>query len=158
MSTPTLKGVSTQSVSLTWTELTNSVQNGGDVPSFYLLEFSADKTNWYPVNKDWPKSYAWGHSPCTVLTNRAYYRLSAENGVGWGPVSSVLTVTASSNFTPCACDVTPTKMNICWSEGGDMWNSAQPLPSYYQLEWIKPTLYNGVLSCDKVPSSYLTDP
>lgn len=63
-----------------WSELVDPIFNGGDLPDFYSLEYSADSTNWYVVNPQ-SSGYKWvlniTHNPGTILTTRSYYRMRA---------------------------------------------------------------------------------
>ncbi len=97
------------------------------------------------------------HSPGTILTSRAYYRVRAENEVGMSNVySSVLTVNlVSGRYQPNICDINPTNNLICWSEWSDTWSGS--LPDFYQVEWLNPSLDGGKTSCDAVTAALKND-
>ena len=83
MYTPTLFTAATPTlVSIQWTILTSTTLNGGDVPNFYSVEYSYDSSNWYVINAGGKLTYSISHSPGTILTNVAFYRVRAQNDVG----------------------------------------------------------------------------
>ena len=73
-----------------WNPLLDMTLNGGDVPFFYSIEHSADNINFSNFTNDIVKTtyFEAHHNPCTILTNRAYYRVKAENLVGMGNIYS----------------------------------------------------------------------
>jgi len=131
---------------MAWQELLDMTKNGGSIPTFYSIEHSADGINsWHTFTIDTEKTkyLTVFHSPGTILTNRAYYRVRAENEVGMATVySSVTTVTlGSGRYKPNSCFTNPTNIKICWSERSDTWTG--PLPEFYQVEWLNPVLAGG---------------
>lgn len=50
MTAPTLVEVNPSDITIKWDALTDSTANGGDVPDFYLVEWSPDNSNWEQVN------------------------------------------------------------------------------------------------------------
>ena len=83
-----------------WDELLDMTLNGGSIPTFYSIEHSADGVNsWATFTIDTVKTKYLTVTTCpgTILTNRAYYRVRAENEVGMSNVYSAVTqVTISS--------------------------------------------------------------
>jgi hypothetical protein len=130
--------------------------NGGDIPSFYSVEYSSNQAIWYEINTGGTYALLITHWPGTILTNKAYYRVRPRNGVGFSSAySAVLEVTiGTNNFTANACDINPTNMTICWWETTYSWGSAA-LPTFYQVEWLNPTAYGN--SCSNVPNSVIND-
>jgi len=108
-------------------------KNGGSIPTFYSIEHSGDGNSWYTFTDDTEKTkyLTVFHSPGTILTNRAYYRVRAENEVGMANVYSwPTTVTLSSGrYKPNICYVNPTNIKVCWSESTDTWTGS--LPEFY---------------------------
>jgi hypothetical protein len=102
-----------------WNALLDSTLNGGDVPFFYSIEHSADNITFGNFTTDTVKTtyFEASHNPCTILTNRAYYRVKAENLVGMSNIysSSVmvrttmnpLQATSTSNYTIGVCGTNP---------------------------------------------------
>lgn len=84
-----------------WDALLDMTLNGGDIPFFYSIEHSADNINFNTFTIDPVKTtyFEVFHNPGTILTNRAYYRMRAENLVGMGNVysSSVMVQTTMNS-------------------------------------------------------------
>lgn len=132
MTAPILVSYTNMSITIGWNELIDTTLNGGDVPNFYSVEYSTNQDTWYEINTGGSHALFITHYPGSILTNKAYYRVRARNGVGFSEVySPVLGVTIGpNNFTANACDINPTNMTICWWESNAMWGSGA-LPSFY---------------------------
>lgn len=125
-----------------WDPLLDMKLNGGDVPFFYSIEHSADNINFYNFTTDIVKTtyFEVDHNPCTILTNRAYYRVKAENLVGMSNIysSSVMVQTtmnkaqaaSTSNYTIGVCWTNPKDIYLCWSDSTDMWGPT-PRPNFF---------------------------
>jgi len=105
MTAPYLKStslISNGGQTMKWNALLDMTLNGGDVPFFYSIEHSADNVNFYPFTIDPVKTtyFETSHNPGTILTNRAYYRVRAENLVGMANVysSSVMVQTTMNKL------------------------------------------------------------
>jgi hypothetical protein len=126
-----------------WNELLDMTLNGGSIPTFYSIEHSADGVNsWstFTIDVNKTKYLSVTHCPGTILSNRAYYRVRAENEVGMSNIYSAVTAVtiASGRYRPNSCFANPTNIKICWSELSDTWVGA--LPDFYQVEWLNPTI------------------
>ena len=103
MTPPYLKSttlISNEGETMAWAPLVDPIVNGGDVPFFYSIEHSADNINFNTFTIDPVKTtyFETFHSPGTILTSRAYYRVRAENLVGMANVysSSVMVKTTTN--------------------------------------------------------------
>lgn len=78
MSTPTVGNVDPLNITISWTELTDS-RNGGDIPIFYLVEWSSDNVTWTALNTGGPKVLKYSHILSSPFASGAfvYYRLRA---------------------------------------------------------------------------------
>jgi hypothetical protein len=154
MTAPSLISVSVTSIFVKWEALTDPTMNGGDLPIFYSLEYSPNSINWSVLNTDETKPLIFNYtiSPGTVLTNKAFFRVRAENGVGLSDFySPVLTVVCpSGNYSTSICNVNPKNITICWSEASATWGNGA-LPTFYQVEWLNPSQYGT--NCNQVPAN-----
>jgi hypothetical protein len=93
MYTPFLVGSATMNgQQVSWTALTDNTLNGGSLPTFYSIEYSADNSAWTTFTNDTIKSlyFTVNHNPGTILTSKAYYRVRAENEVGMSNIYSAV--------------------------------------------------------------------
>ena len=103
----TAASVNPTNITISWSELTDMTANGGDIPSYYSLEYSGTTTSnnaFAPLYNDGVFRTSYMHVPGGIFTQTSvYYRLMPKNGVGVGAAySAILTVT---------CDTKPTGMN-----------------------------------------------
>ena len=123
MTPPTLVEVHPYNVTVEWAELL-TIDNGGDVPSFYLLEwFNYNTSSWKALTTSANGlilKYTHVVTGAVFLnTTTLQYRLTAKNGVGLGTTcSSTLSVTPCT--APIGMDsiflvsVTPYSITIGW--------------------------------------------
>lgn len=78
MNTPTVGTVNPTSISIKWTELTDS-RNGGDIPIFYLVEYSPDNASWSALNTGGTLVFEYTHTVANAFSSgvKVYYRVSA---------------------------------------------------------------------------------
>jgi hypothetical protein len=145
MTTPQLVDVTPLSVSIKWSELTDETKNGGDIPNFYLVEYSPDNASWTALNTGGSMVFAFTHTVSTAFASgvNIYYRLKAKNNVGVGSPSSSLEVT--SDLVPQAMNtikaesVTPTAITLSWAALLDPVKTGGDSISFYSVEWLNPT-------------------
>ena len=116
--------------------------NGGDIPSFYSVEWSPDNSTWYVLNAGdgWYLSYNYSVS-YIFNTTYQYFRVRAQNGVGmsdvYSPVLSVLSdVLPIAMTTPTLVKVTPGNITISWTALTNTTANGGDLPIFYQVEWF----------------------
>lgn len=56
MTSISITAVNPMDITISWSELTNTTLNGGDLPIFYSVEWSSDNATWTVVNANGP----WG--------------------------------------------------------------------------------------------------
>lgn len=99
MGTLTLVDVQPLQITISWSELTSSSLNGGDIPIFYQVEFSMDNITFSVLNPGGePKVLIYSHTVTEVFGDGVtlYYRVRAQTNAGLGTdTSKVLSVTTS---------------------------------------------------------------
>jgi hypothetical protein len=79
MTPPVFVDVTPTSVSIKWSELTDETLNGGDIPIFYLVEYSPDNSQWSALNTGGALGFAYKHTVSSAFPSgsKVYYRLMA---------------------------------------------------------------------------------
>ena len=105
-----------------WNPLLDMTLNGGDVPFFYSIEHSADNINFNNFTIDIVKTtyFEVNHNPCTILTNRAYYRVKAENLVGMGNIYSSSVMVKTTQNPLQAASTSNYTIGVCWTNPKDI--------------------------------------
>lgn len=131
-------------ITVAWDILTDPLLNGGDIPIFYQLEWSADQLTWTSLNPSTgPLILSYTHIAAFSAGSYQYYRVKAKNNVGLGsntsysPILSVLCDDYPSGMGPLtAASVDPTNMTITWTELSDETLNGRDLPIFYSIEYM----------------------
>jgi hypothetical protein len=86
MTPPNAGTVTPKNITISWEELTDS-RNGGDIPIFYLVEWTSDNITWTALNSgSTVKVLSISHVSTTPFPAGATfsYRIRAQNNVGLG--------------------------------------------------------------------------
>ena len=103
MTTIKVESVTPKEITISWTELSDMTKNGGDIPTFYGVEwYRPESSVWQELNTGGPLSLTYTHvysTPPFPGGSTQQYRVRPKNGVGYGILQS--------NILSVLCDDVP---------------------------------------------------